>query len=136
MDAKGIKMRVSKIICFTVGAILTASAPGADEISIVTNVLGPEGPLYVDGNLYFVGWVSHTLSKWDGKTTTVLNHTPGCGHNGLALTKEKTFLLACTEEHGAIMELDLNGKQLRSEEHTSELQSRQYLVCRLLLEKK
>src|SRR5258707_10333034 len=29
--------------------------------------------------------------------------------------------------------LDLDG---RSEEHTSELQSRQYLVCRLLLEKK
>src|SRR3712207_8494751 len=27
-------------------------------------------------------------------------------------------------------------KQMRSEEHTSELQSRQYLVCRLLLEKK
>src|SRR3712207_6994935 len=30
----------------------------------------------------------------------------------------------------------LNGTFLRSEEHTSELQSRQYLVCRLLLEKK
>src|SRR5947209_10415824 len=28
------------------------------------------------------------------------------------------------------------GKKTRSEEHTSELQSRQYLVCRLLLEKK
>src|SRR3712207_8939636 len=28
------------------------------------------------------------------------------------------------------------GLQSRSEEHTSELQSRQYLVCRLLLEKK
>src|SRR3712207_7927205 len=27
-------------------------------------------------------------------------------------------------------------KEVRSEEHTSELQSRQYLVCRLLLEKK
>src|SRR3712207_8833559 len=27
-------------------------------------------------------------------------------------------------------------KVIRSEEHTSELQSRQYLVCRLLLEKK
>src|SRR3712207_8930508 len=27
-------------------------------------------------------------------------------------------------------------QQMRSEEHTSELQSRQYLVCRLLLEKK
>src|SRR5690606_41897771 len=29
-----------------------------------------------------------------------------------------------------------NGVQLRSEEHTSELQSRENLVCRLLLEKK
>src|SRR3712207_8985612 len=28
------------------------------------------------------------------------------------------------------------GTEARSEEHTSELQSRQYLVCRLLLEKK
>src|SRR5947209_13770337 len=30
----------------------------------------------------------------------------------------------------------LGKRNLRSEEHTSELQSRQYLVCRLLLEKK
>src|SRR3712207_8133765 len=29
-----------------------------------------------------------------------------------------------------------SGRSRRSEEHTSELQSRQYLVCRLLLEKK
>src|SRR3712207_8877337 len=32
--------------------------------------------------------------------------------------------------------LDSFPKAQRSEEHTSELQSRQYLVCRLLLEKK
>src|SRR3712207_7427449 len=31
---------------------------------------------------------------------------------------------------------DERALELRSEEHTSELQSRQYLVCRLLLEKK
>src|SRR3712207_8814462 len=31
---------------------------------------------------------------------------------------------------------DIGESGLRSEEHTSELQSRQYLVCRLLLEKK
>src|SRR3712207_7144158 len=31
---------------------------------------------------------------------------------------------------------ELDGVDERSEEHTSELQSRQYLVCRLLLEKK
>jgi gluconolactonase len=79
----------------------------------VSNILGPEGPLYVDGNLYYVGWISSTLSKWDGRTTTVLNHTPGCGHNGLALTKQKTFLLACDDEHGAILEVDMTGKELR-----------------------
>src|SRR5438445_13056287 len=31
---------------------------------------------------------------------------------------------------------DVGQQRVRSEEHTSELQSRQYLVCRLLLEKK
>jgi gluconolactonase len=106
-------MRTSKVICFTVAAMLNVAATQADEIQVVRNVLGPEGPLYIDGNLYYVGWVSNTLSKWDGKTTTVLNHTDGCGHNGLALTKQKTFLLACTNDPGAILELDMTGKQLR-----------------------
>src|SRR5881398_2597144 len=106
-------MRVSKIICLAVSAMLAATAAWADEITIVSNLLGPEGPLYVAGNLYYVGWVSNTLSKWDGKTTTVLNTLAGCGPNGLALTRQKTFLVACTDEHGAILELDMTGKQLR-----------------------
>ena len=93
-------------------AILASTATRADEVSIASNVLGPEGPLFVDGSLYYVGWVSSTLSKWDGKTTTVLNDTPGCGHNGLALTKQRTFMVACTD-HGAILEVDMTGKQLR-----------------------
>src|SRR5258707_3725237 len=42
--------------------------------------------------------------------------------------------------HGAVRQRDpaADGTvtETRSEEHTSELQSRQYLVCRLLLEKK
>jgi gluconolactonase len=106
-------MKPSKIICFLTSAMLVAASACADEITVVSNLLGPEGPLYIDGNLYFVGWVSNTLSKWDGKTTTVLNKTPGCGHNGLALTKHGTFLLACTNDPGAVLELDMTGKQLR-----------------------
>src|SRR3712207_7876116 len=39
-------------------------------------------------------------------------------------------------EHPPHRVLDGLPRVLRSEEHTSELQSRQYLVCRLLLEKK
>src|SRR3712207_8832392 len=40
------------------------------------------------------------------------------------------------DEKVARIHVQALGGELRSEEHTSELQSRQYLVCRLLLEKK
>ena len=106
-------MRTNKILCCAALALLTIGPALADEVTVVSDILGPEGPLSIDGNLYYVGWVSNTLSKWDGKTATVLHHTDGCGHNGLALTKKNTLLLACTNDPGAIMELDLNGKQLR-----------------------
>lgn len=110
-------LRYLTILSFAFAAATTAA--GAKEVTIVRNVLGPEGPLFVDGNLYFVAWTSSTLSKWDGKTTTVLNSTPGCGHNGLALTKQRTFLLACDDVHGAIIELDMSGKELRRWERDS-----------------
>ncbi len=107
-------MNLWKALLLLVAAIVFAgSTTNGQETVVVKDVLGPEGPLYIDGNLYFVGWVSNTLSRWDGKTTKVLNNTQGCGHNGLAFTKQKTFLLACTEEKGAILELDLTGKELR-----------------------
>lgn len=93
--------------------MLAALTAQAQEVTIVSDVLGPEGPLFVDGDLYYVGWTSSTLSKWNGKTTIVLNALPGCSHNGLALTKQRTFLVACTDEHGAILEVAMTGKQLR-----------------------
>ena len=110
--AYGTFMSPRRITLLALAAILAATAACAAEVTVVSNILGPEGPLFIDGNLYFVGWGSDTLSKWDGKSTTVLNHTPGCGHNGLALTKQKTFLLACTNDPGAILELDMYGLQL------------------------
>src|SRR3712207_7487012 len=48
-------------------------------------------------------------------------------------------LTSGAEVHGAVLgelrRVAQEVEQRRSEEHTSELQSRQYLVCRLLLEK-
>src|SRR5437660_2963352 len=41
-----------------------------------------------------------------------------------------------TKERAAIRSVDISREFKRSEEHTSELQSRGHLVCRLLLEKK
>src|SRR3712207_8700922 len=44
--------------------------------------------------------------------------------------------VGCTMAAAAELESRIESIAIRSEEHTSELQSRQYLVCRLLLEKK
>src|SRR5205823_7783584 len=48
--------------------------------------------------------------------------------------------LVCRSEHFTLIDIiypqRLQNQQIRSEEHTSELQSLAYLVCRLLLEKK
>src|SRR3712207_8945522 len=41
-----------------------------------------------------------------------------------------------TDPNAPVMTREFQSSSIRSEEHTSELQSRQYLVCRLLLEKK
>src|SRR3712207_7843483 len=43
---------------------------------------------------------------------------------------------ATADPHAVDLHRPLLARPRRSEEHTSELQSRQYLVCRLLLEKK
>src|SRR5690554_7256184 len=49
--------------------------------------------------------------------------------------QEQVRMLAARVRH-LVPELELADDQIRSEEHTSELQSRPHLVCRLLLEKK
>src|SRR3712207_7023933 len=56
---------------------------------------------------------------------------------GAVITRDVDVLVAVVvgveERHAAVTSAT---PDVRSEEHTSELQSRQYLVCRLLLEKK
>src|SRR3712207_8586026 len=58
-----------------------------------------------------------------------LADAPSGGYRGLASEEDHSVGLA---QLGVELALPV----ARSEEHTSELQSRQYLVCRLLLEKK
>src|SRR3712207_7903324 len=63
-------------------------------------------------------------------------HFHGAGRPLAARDGERTLVLVTTEAPGASPESIAPAPGAgRSEEHTSELQSRQYLVCRLLLEK-
>src|SRR5947209_12428239 len=58
---------------------------------------------------------------------SITNESAGAPRAATAGTRNSVPRMICDE---SLMNLG------RSEEHTSELQSRQYLVCRLLLEKK
>src|SRR3712207_7640412 len=72
-----------------------------------------------------------TLFRSDGVGTDVgVRAGQPARHGGVGLSG-----LDVGQLHPTAEEL-VQARQERSEEHTSELQSRQYLVCRLLLEKK
>src|SRR5690349_21033393 len=88
----------------------------------------PRVLLWAHGNLFMPTWVEawvrcgraherNSTLRGDTRQPRALRGTPQCAES---LSRPATKLLAC----------------VRSEEHTSELQSRRDLVCRLLLEKK
>jgi sugar lactone lactonase YvrE len=112
-NAGGYGMTRFELIGLALSLALAATPAAAGETTIVRGVAGPEGPLVVDGALYFVGWNDNALWKLDGRRKTAIHRDTKCGHNGLALTQAKTFLLACTDDPGAILELSLDGKVLR-----------------------
>src|SRR3712207_860717 len=79
-----------------------------------------------------VGFMADGYARASGKPGVALVITgPGVTNVatavGEAYTESTPLLIVASAEER---------RWLRSEEHTSELQSRQYLVCRLLLEKK
>src|SRR3712207_7210618 len=61
---------------------------------------------------------------------------PEAAPPGHELARIRCRLTPAWEPDGLVHRRGDHGLAGRSEEHTSELQSRQYLVCRLLLEKK
>src|SRR3712207_8714109 len=63
-------------------------------------------------------------------TLSLHDALPICGSNQL-----QALVRCCFSVSSRVVRRS-QGPHMRSEEHTSELQSRQYLVCRLLLEKK
>src|SRR3712207_8234236 len=84
--------------------------------------------------LSIVGFAMQSIGKTDIKHWIQENSSINTPYKEKSQELEGMVL---DEEGYAISEATLEVKQNgRSEEHTSELQSRQYLVCRLLLEKK
>src|SRR3712207_7771408 len=76
-----------------------------------------------------------TLFRSKGNNLIIEKINEGCEEIPLRMTPLVFFGTVVTHLLGGSAGREGTGVQ-RSEEHTSELQSRQYLVCRLLLEKK
>src|SRR3712207_8821654 len=74
-----------------------------------------------------------TLFRSEEGQSMLLLGRPGVGKT--TLLREVARVLA-DDFRKRVVIVDTSNEIARSEEHTSELQSRQYLVCRLLLEKK
>src|SRR3712207_6251794 len=85
-----------------------------------------------------LSWVKARHPVYDTPITLSPTSTVG---EALALLTKRAHGIVIVVEDGAPVGVVTDGAcqgvdRFRSEEHTSELQSRQYLVCRLLLEKK
>src|SRR3712207_7448048 len=72
-------------------------------------------------------------SAWAPPYRVEITHALRSGANEIEITVYNTAANALAADEHIVR---LVAESERSEEHTSELQSRQYLVCRLLLEKK
>src|SRR3712207_9015410 len=72
----------------------------------------------------------------DPKIEEIIGVLPGANCGGCGYPGCSGYASAIVEEGASMTLCSPGGAAVRSEEHTSELQSRQYLVCRLLLEKK
>src|SRR5437879_11313497 len=77
------------------------------------------------------------VDKKIGLTWRLALRQPAISSAGYYRHYPQVTLVTCINTRsGRILSLDYTLTKCRSEEHTSELQSPMYLVCRLLLEKK
>src|SRR3712207_8549972 len=76
---------------------------------------------------------SQLYSRDRGRREAQLGFDVGAGSQDIGFRNDVPVLFDCLPSKDATLRIK---DEDRSEEHTSELQSRQYLVCRLLLEKK
>src|SRR2546425_8901956 len=81
-------------------------------------------------------WASSRRNASNGAGPTARSSAHTADHVSKYPIRSASAQLAWISQCGVTISSKGNGSERRSEEHTSELQSLAYLVCRLLLEKK
>src|SRR2546422_4763600 len=115
---------------------MVPNVPGGGRHITRTLVFGPDNRLYLS-----VGSTCDVCDDSDPRLAAVTRYNlDGSGAHVFATGLRNSVGMAFHPTTGELWannnDRDGLGDDLRSEEHTSELQSRLHLVCRLLLEKK
>src|SRR3712207_5609573 len=92
----------------------------------------------IDKNIYNLSYDPKKILSYNGESIENFIPAESCENSNkfIVIKREKKSVADSTADISIIDSMNDKTYPGRSEEHTSELQSRQYLVCRLLLEKK
>ncbi len=91
-------------------AIGFTSLAGAADVKVINDKAAfPEGPVVVDGKLYYVEYGGHTIDVWDGKANTVLWKSDGCGPSAVVPLGTGDFVVTCYDS-GSIARVSRDGK--------------------------
>jgi sugar lactone lactonase YvrE len=75
---------------------LLATPTSAGEVEVVNNDASfPEGPLWHDGQLYYVEYGADTVMAWDGKENRLVWQQEGCGPSAVVEAGDGNFLVTC-----------------------------------------
>jgi sugar lactone lactonase YvrE len=90
----------------------TGALAGEAEV-IVEDASFPEGPLWHDGQLYYVEYGADTVMRWDGKANTQVWRQEGCGPSAVVGIGDGRFLVTCYDAN-TLVEITPAGETLKT----------------------
>jgi gluconolactonase len=99
-------------VCVLLILLLIADSAYAGSLSAIDlDAHYPEGPVWRDGQLFYVDYSAGNIKRWDGTRATIFWHRDGCGASGL-IDFHGHWLIACYDDN-SIVEIDATGRQVR-----------------------
>jgi sugar lactone lactonase YvrE len=76
--------------------LLAAAGARAADVEVINEAsYFPEGPLWHDGQLYYVEYSAHTVMTWDGRENRQIWRQEGCGPSAVIEDGDGNLLVTC-----------------------------------------
>ena len=98
--------------------MLANAARAGSIVAIDPDAHYPEGPVWHDGQLFYVEYSAGNIKRWDGTRVAIFWHREGCGPSGL-ISVHDHWLIACYDDN-SIVEIDASAELVgvrRSDDH-------------------